>query len=210
MSTTPRRTGGPSSLRLPWKPLLLIAAAVAVGLLLFLLLWWRDRDNAFYRAESLPRTSEGQQFEPLPAPLPAGQAGENASGLGRASEEAGTASAPDLGSPPAAPTGPAPPPAPRPPIATAAIEAPVPVDSPAPRYPREALRSGDSGTVLLRVHVDAEGRPQQVDLVESSHSRALDRAATDAVRRWRFRPAQRNGQPVEGVVQVPIAFNADG
>ena len=208
MSTSPRRTG-PASWRPPLRPLLLVVGAVAIGVLLFLMLWWRDRDNAFYRAEDLPRTSEGQQFEPLPAPLPAGQGGENASGLGSAADR-GEARPTDLGRPPAAPAAPAPPPAPAPPTAIANVEVPVPVDSPAPRYPREALRSGESGTVLLRVHVGADGRPTQVDLVESSRSRSLDRAATEAVRRWRFRPAQRNGQPVPGVVQVPIAFNAEG
>jgi protein TonB len=71
------------------------------------------------------------------------------------------------------------------------------------------LRRGESGTVLLRVHVGADGIPMAIDLVQSSRSRALDHAATDAVRRWRFRPAQRNGRPVDGVVQVPISFAAD-
>ena len=59
----------------------------------------------------------------------------------------------------------------------------------------------------LRLHVDARGEPGQVDLVSSSGSRSLDRAASDAVRRWRFAPAMRGGQPVEAAVQVPITFN---
>ena len=87
--------------------------------------------------------------------------------------------------------------------------APQPIQSPAPSYPAQALRNGESGTVLLRVHVGADGIPYDVDLVQSSRSRALDRAASDAVRGWRFRPATRGGQPVPGEVQVPISFNAD-
>jgi protein TonB len=86
--------------------------------------------------------------------------------------------------------------------------APQPIEMPAPSYPPRALRNGESGTVLLRVHVGADGIPYDVDLVQSSRSRLLDRAASDAVRRWRFRPAMRGGQPVAGEVQVPIAFNA--
>ena len=62
----------------------------------------------------------------------------------------------------------------------------------------------------MRVHVGPDGVPMAVDLVQSSRSRSLDRAATEAVQRWRFRPAQRNGQPVDGEVQVPISFNAGG
>jgi TonB family protein len=44
-------------------------------------------------------------------------------------------------------------------------------------------------------------------LVQGSGARELDRAAVEAVRRWRFAPATRGGQPVEGSVQVPITFN---
>ncbi|MDB6163233.1 MAG: tonb protein [Xanthomonadaceae bacterium] len=85
----------------------------------------------------------------------------------------------------------------------------MPVSAPAPGYPPDAFRNGESGTVVLRVHVGADGNVSSVDLVQSSHSRSLDRAASDAVKRWRFRPAQHDGQPVAGVVQIPIAFNAD-
>jgi len=109
---------------------------------------------------------------------------------------------------PVAPVAPAsPPPPPAPPAAIADSAMPQPLSSPAPRYPREAQRRGESGTVLLRVHVGPDGRPYSVDLVQGSGSRALDRAASDAVRRWRFRPAVRNGQAVAGTVQVPITFN---
>ena len=43
-----------------------------------------------------------------------------------------------------------------------------------------------------------------------SGSRSLDRAASSAVKRWRFLPGQRNGQPVGGSVEVPISFDLDG
>jgi protein TonB len=183
---------------------LLFAGACAVGLLLFLLLWWHQRSSDFYRPGTAPQNAEGQVFEPLPAPLPAGEAGNNASGMGEPDQA--IANAP----PPPHPAAAAPLPRPSEPAAAPAIAAaataPVPISSPPPQYPREALRSGESGTVLLRVRVAPDGSPVDVELVESSHSRILDRAATEAVRRWRFRPALRDGQPVEGVVQVPIAF----
>src|SRR5690606_2777611 len=81
---------------------------------------------------------------------------------------------------------------------------PHPIQQPAPRYPRDAYRRGEQGTVLLRVHVDARGEPGDIDLIDSSGSRSLDRAAIDAVRRWRFAPAMQGETPVEGAVQVPI------
>lgn len=195
-----------------WRPssraLLYLAAAFAIGLLLFLALWWRDRGNDFYRAESLPPTAEGQQFEPLPAPLPAGEAPGNASGMGEPSD-AERQPPPHIVQAPPAPRPPLPAPSAPPAQEMAGGTAPRPLQMPAPSYPAQALRNGESGTVLLRVHVGADGVPYDVDLVQSSRSRALDRAASDAVRRWRFQPAMRGGQPVPGEVQVPISFNAD-
>ena len=41
---------------------------------------------------------------------------------------------------------------------------------------------------------------------QRSGSRDLDRAAVNAVRQWRFQPAQRDGQAVAGAVTVPIDF----
>ena len=59
----------------------------------------------------------------------------------------------------------------------------------------------------VRVHVGPDGEPRDIDLVNSSGSRSLDRAAVDAVERWRFAPAMRGETPVEGSVQVPIEFS---
>ena len=38
---------------------------------------------------------------------------------------------------------------------------------------------------------------------------ALDAAALAAVRQWRFVPAQRGGEPVAGVVTVPLVFRLE-
>lgn len=193
------------------KALLVAAIAFGIGLLLFLALWIDQRDStSFYRTLEAPRSIAGQVFDPLPVPLPAGENGDNASGMGDPGDApAGGAEAPHRD---ATPVGP--PVSPVPPVAAPAAPAriadrsiPQPVHSPAPRYPREAQRRGESGTVLVRVHVGADGEPVGVDLVEGSGSRSLDRAAVDAVRRWRFDPAIRNGQAVAGTVQVPITFN---
>jgi len=220
MRSAPTKPDAVSEPRIPtpgsdpqrWRPstraMLLALAAFAIGLLLFLALWWRDRGNDFYRPDSAPAAVEGQQFEPLPAPLPAGESPSNASGMEEPAETV-QQPVPRIVQPaPTAAPAPRPPPAPVAEVGTGG-SAPQPIESPAPSYPREALRNGDSGTVLLRVHVGADGIPYAVDLVRSSRSRPLDRAAADAVRRWRFRPAQRDGQAVPGEVLVPIAFNAD-
>lgn len=82
--------------------------------------------------------------------------------------------------------------------------------APAPSYPRDALREGITGTVLLEVLVDVDGSPLKVTIHRSSGNRALDRAAQLQVQKhWRFRPASRNGTPVQAIGIVPIDFKLD-
>lgn len=203
MSASPSHAGpGRPSWRPSLTALLVIAGAFALGLLLFLVLWLQQRrDSDFYRAPVAP-TSQAPVFAPLPEPAPAG-ASDGASGLPEPDEDA-IAERPRVIERPAPAVVPAPPvPAPSRPVAEST---PVPISSPAPRYPTMALRRRETGTVRIRVDVSAEGAPVATTVVESSQSRDLDRAALEAVRRWRFEPAQANGRPVAGSVIVPISF----
>lgn len=68
-------------------------------------------------------------------------------------------------------------------------------------------RLGEEGRVVLRVFVDIDGRPEQVELKNSSGFPRLDQAAEDAVRRWKFVPAKRGDEVVATWVAVPIVFN---
>lgn len=83
------------------------------------------------------------------------------------------------------------------------------LNQPAPEYPAAAQRSGQEGTVIVRVDVDANGSPVDVEIAQSSRSRDLDRAALRAVRGWTFEPAIRDGQPVASSVQVPVDFRLE-
>jgi protein TonB len=83
---------------------------------------------------------------------------------------------------------------------------PIPATAVPPAFPLEAVRRDESGTVLLRIPVDAEGVAGTVSLQRSSGSRILDQAAIDAVSRWRFEPARADGRAVAGVAEVPIEF----
>lgn len=78
--------------------------------------------------------------------------------------------------------------------------------SPRPKYPDSARSTGKEGRVLLRVLVDAYGKTKTVEVNLSSGTDALDRAAVDAVQRWRFSPARHGDQPVESWVRIPIDF----
>jgi len=83
--------------------------------------------------------------------------------------------------------------------------------NPQPNYPARALRSGVEGSISVRIDVNAQGVPTDVQVVSRSggRSRDLDRAVIDAARAWRFQPAIRDGEPVAGVVVVPVDFRRD-
>ncbi|WP_426179893.1 energy transducer TonB [Pseudomonas sp. TWRC1-2] len=113
--------------------------------------------------------------------------------------------------PPAPPT-----PAPPAPPAPVAPPSPAPVTpasanaaylkNPAPEYPSLAQRRGWEGTVLLRVHVLASGKPGEIQIQKSSGRQQLDDAALTAVKRWSFVPAKQGDVAQDGWVSVPIDF----
>lgn len=101
----------------------------------------------------------------------------------------------------------APAPAPSPePRTTAPIGRAGYLNNPPPVYPPAAAKRHQQGTTLLRVHVLASGHPDQVEVAQTSGFPALDDAAKAAVRQWSFTPAKRGDTPVDGWVNVPLAF----
>ena len=83
------------------------------------------------------------------------------------------------------------------------------LNNPAPGYPDSARRQRQEGTVYLRVLVSASGQASQVLIAGSSGVSSLDEAALRAVRRWRFKPASRDGRPISAWVRVPVRFKLD-
>ncbi len=81
--------------------------------------------------------------------------------------------------------------------------------NPPPVYPRVARRLKQEGTVELRVRVSPEGTAAELAVARSSGVPVLDSAALDAVRRWRFVPAQRGDKAVEAWVIVPVQFTLE-
>lgn len=111
---------------------------------------------------------------------------------------------------------PVPPPVPPQVQAATAPAAPQPVpprfdaaylNNPAPAYPAVSRRLGEEGKVMLRVFVRPDGTPGQVSVQRPSGFPRLDAAARDAVRQWRFVPAQQGATKIGAWVLVPIAFS---
>jgi periplasmic protein TonB len=76
-----------------------------------------------------------------------------------------------------------------------------------PTYPSGARRAGIQGTTVLGVFVGADGRVADVVIKQSAGHPDLDRAATEAVRRWRFEPARRGAEAVAMWVELPVEFH---
>ena len=80
------------------------------------------------------------------------------------------------------------------------------VRAPAPVYPAESKRKRERGTCVLRVMVDTNGRPTQIQLERSSGFERLDSAAREAVEKALFHPHEINGVAQPAQVLIPIEF----
>lgn len=76
---------------------------------------------------------------------------------------------------------------------------------PAP-HPAALRERGIEGAVVLRVKVDMQGRPADVQLLAGSGWRLFDEAALQQVRACRFIPATQGGQAIDSWVEFPVRF----
>ncbi|GGP17730.1 energy transducer TonB [Silvimonas iriomotensis] len=102
-------------------------------------------------------------------------------------------------------SAPAPPVAADEPVSEARADAGY-LHNPPPVYPDFAQARGWVGRVLLKVHVLASGRADQVELQQSCGHKLLDDAARRAVQEWAFVPAKRGNTAIDSWVSVPIDF----
>jgi TonB family protein len=86
------------------------------------------------------------------------------------------------------------------------VSAPKAVYSPDPEYSEEARKAKYQGTVLLWVIVGPDGRTHDIK-VSRPLGMGLDEKAMEAVRNWKFEPAQLNGQPVAVQVNIEVNFH---
>lgn len=75
-----------------------------------------------------------------------------------------------------------------------------------PRYPTAAARMRRQGWVMVQFTVGVDGKVRDVSVVDSQPHHVFDRAATNAVSRWEFKPALRNGQPMAVTMRKQINF----
>lgn len=94
------------------------------------------------------------------------------------------------------------------PVSTGASSSrPMIVSSSKPLYPRVARESGWEGTVIVRTLISIDGIPSQVEIRKSCGHEALDLAAQEAIKSWKFQPAKDGNIPVAKWVDIPIKFD---
>ena len=88
------------------------------------------------------------------------------------------------------------------------LAAPVPVRKVDPKYPQLAIKQHIDGEVILYAIIRKDGHVDSIQVVRSVDPE-LDHNAVEALSRWEFRPATREGQPVEleAVIHIPFHFN---
>jgi protein TonB len=76
-----------------------------------------------------------------------------------------------------------------------------------PEYPEIARRARAEGKVILEIVVGRTGSIEEVTVLRSNP--LFDRAAVEAVRKWRYRPALQAGRPVKVYLTVVVSFELE-
>jgi protein TonB len=83
---------------------------------------------------------------------------------------------------------------------------PVPTSQSAPVHPRSMLKAKVEGMVVLLFVVNESGRIEDPRIETSSHP-DFEKPALDAIKRWKFKPGQKDGKPVATYIRQPIRFS---
>jgi len=75
-----------------------------------------------------------------------------------------------------------------------------------PQYSEEARKARHEGVVVLQAIVKKDGTVQ-IERVVRPAGFGLEEKAIQALRQWKFKPAMRNGTPVDVVLNIEVNFN---
>jgi protein TonB len=83
---------------------------------------------------------------------------------------------------------------------------PSPVTKTQPAYPSSLLKKGVGGKVLISCVVDVSGQVISASVKQSSGHPELDKAALNAVNKWKFKPGVKSGKSSKATCVVPFNF----
>jgi TonB family protein len=87
----------------------------------------------------------------------------------------------------------------------AGVSNPVPIVTPEAEFSDEARRNKYQGICMISIIVDARGYPQSPRVIHSL-GEGLDEKALEAVLKYRFKPAMKDGKPVASMISVAVNF----
>jgi len=85
------------------------------------------------------------------------------------------------------------------------VAAPSVLHKQEPTYTEEARVAKYQGTVVLKVEIEPDGTPHNIQIVRGLGFR-LDDQAVDAVNQWKFKPGTKDGVPVTVAAQIEVNF----
>jgi TonB family protein len=95
------------------------------------------------------------------------------------------------------------------PVSAQPLAAPEPLRKVDPRYPPELIKERVSGEVVLYGIIRKDGTVDSIQVIRGLDP-ALDQDAMEALAQWKFRPAEKNGEPVDVEAVVHIPFHIRG
>jgi TonB family protein len=90
-------------------------------------------------------------------------------------------------------------------LVTKGVKPPKAVSAPDPKYPELPADAEDRGTVVMLIGVTAKGRVQPVRVLRSDEP-AFEKIAVETVKKWKFKPAEKDGHPMPVQVTVEMRF----
>lgn len=78
-----------------------------------------------------------------------------------------------------------------------------------PAYPPGQLRLDKEGTVSVRVLVGTNGRVKDLQLISAPHESFWTATQRHALKKWRFKPATKDGKPFESWITLKVQFTID-
>ena len=91
------------------------------------------------------------------------------------------------------------------PPVTRDMKPPKAISAPDPKFPDLPEGAEDRGIVVMLIGVNAKGHVGAVRVLRSDEA-AFEKTAVETVKRWKFKPAQKNGHPVPVQVTVEMKF----
>lgn len=82
---------------------------------------------------------------------------------------------------------------------------PKATSAPDPKFPDLPADAEPRGTVVMLIGVSAKGRVEPVRVLRSDEA-AFEKTAVTTVKKWKFKPAEKDGHPVPVQITVEMKF----